>query len=146
MQGYFKRVFEISFTAVHKAMPKCMPEESLAPWQSDESLKLKTDGVQLPVGPWGPFIAGSNPAVCFFEHIASGMVTAGNGTDDGVRKHARTLFNNRNCSAEKWNFPFYQQCASCLVRKWIPCIKHMSQKISFRLYVRPLKILTARCT
>ena len=26
-----------SFTAVHKAMPKCMPEESLAPWQSDES-------------------------------------------------------------------------------------------------------------
>jgi hypothetical protein len=37
LQGYFKRVFEISFTAVHKAMPKCMPEESLAPWQSDES-------------------------------------------------------------------------------------------------------------
>ena len=37
LQGYFKRVFKISFTAVHKAMPKCMPEESLAPWQSDES-------------------------------------------------------------------------------------------------------------
>ena len=51
MQGYFKRVFEISFTAVHKAMPKCMPEESLAPWQSDESQKLKTDGVQLTAGP-----------------------------------------------------------------------------------------------
>ena len=87
-------MFEISFTAVHKAMPKCMPEESLAPWQSDESLKLKTDGEWLPVGPWGPFIAGSNPAVCFFEHIASGLVTVGNGTDDGVRKHTRTLLKN----------------------------------------------------
>ena len=30
MQGYFKRVFDCSFTAVHKAMPKCMPEEFLA--------------------------------------------------------------------------------------------------------------------
>lgn len=26
-----------AFTAVHKAMPACMPEESLAIWQSDES-------------------------------------------------------------------------------------------------------------
>ena len=99
-------MFEISFTAVHKAMPKCMPEESLAPWQFDESLKLKTDGVQLPVGPWGPFIAGSNFAVCFFEHIASGLVTAGNGKDDGVRKHARTLLKSSNCSAEEWRFLF----------------------------------------
>ena len=96
----------ISLTAVHKAMPKCMPEESLAPWQSDESLKLKTDGVQLPVGPWGPFIAGSNPAVCFFEHIASGLVTAGNGTDDVVRKHARMLLKNAIARLKKRSFLF----------------------------------------
>ena len=40
LQGYFKRVFEISFTAVHKAMPTCMPEESLVSRQSDELRKL----------------------------------------------------------------------------------------------------------
>lgn len=39
-----------------------------------------------------PLIAGSNPAVCSLEHIASGLVSAGNGIGNGVRKHAGTFF------------------------------------------------------
>ena len=99
-------MFEISFTAVHKAMPKCMPEESLAPWQSDESLKLKTDGVQLPVGPVKSIYRGFESRRMLFEHIASGLVTAGNGTDDGVRKHARTLLKNAIAQLKKRSFVF----------------------------------------
>lgn len=41
-----------------------------------------------------------------FKHIAGGQEIAGNGTDDGVRKHARTLFKNRNCSAYERSFFF----------------------------------------
>ena len=37
---------------------------------------------------------------------------------------------------------FQQQCATYLAWRWIPCINHISQKLSFRLYVRPLKFST----
>ncbi len=48
MQGYFKRVFDYSFTAVHEAMPKCMPR-TLAVGNL-MGVKALTDGVQLPYG------------------------------------------------------------------------------------------------
>ena len=46
----------------------------------------------FPGDPSSPLIAGSNPAVCSIEHIASGLVFAGNGIRNGVRKHAGTFF------------------------------------------------------
>ena len=78
-----------------------MPEESPAPWQSDESLKLKTDGVQLPVGSVKSIYRGFESRRMQLLHIASGVVNAGNGTDDGVRKRARTLLKNAIAQLKK---------------------------------------------
>lgn len=71
LQGCFKRVFELSFTAVRKAVPSRMPEGTLARGNPVSFKNSSKDGVRLPsildlvsvdlLSQY--FYAGSNPAV-----------------------------------------------------------------------------------
>ncbi len=64
-------------------------------------------------------IAGSTPAVCSLEHIASCLVAAGNGIRNGVRKHAGTFCHFVQLLSQKQKKFFFLPKAM----KRLPCPK-----------------------
>jgi len=91
-------------------------------------------------------IAGSTPAVCSLEHIASCLVAAGNGIRNGVRKHAGTFchFVQLLSQKQKKVFLFAQSNeALALPENGYRASSVQAKSLSFRLHGRPLKFLAA---
>ena len=132
-------VWILFFTAVHKAMPTCMAKNTCDIWQSKET-KISARWGSIPLRTCiGPPIAGSTPAVCNYSISPVGLVTAGNGKDESVRKHTGIFLRNCSVSTAECIFSCGSNALPALpenrYRGWNIRVK----RISFHLNVRPLK-------
>lgn len=94
MQGYFKRVFGFSFTAVREAMPKCMPEEFLA---LDNLMSLKSSNRWGLTPHWTYQVRLSQVRILPYAFSISPMVRsiAGNGKENYFDETQKQLLNGR---------------------------------------------------
>lgn len=116
----------------------------LALWQSNESIDSARWGSN-PLRTCQVLLSRVRIPPYAEKHIASGLVTAGNGKDETVCESTQERFAHAitQLKAAKRFALLPKQCIIGSARKQIPWIKRAGQKLSFRLHARPLKYSAA---